>query len=85
MAQSNSIPPVFGDTDIPRLNRGDLERVAHMEFMSGAAEGYIQGLLESYEQAYGIEQARALEFVFNQAKWAIGWKAFGRLALEVLG
>jgi len=50
-----------------------------------AGEGYIQTLLERFEERHGVDVTRELVFIMNEAKWTTGWKGFGRLALEVLG
>lgn len=51
-------------------------------FGSGVAEGYVQELLESFETSYP-DAAADMKFIANQAKWAVGWKSFGRMIIEV--
>lgn len=53
-------------------------------FGTGAAEGYVQELLTRFE-ARNPEAAAELAFIANEAKWAVGWKSFGRQVLEQLG
>lgn len=53
-------------------------------FGSGAADGYVQTLLERFEERHP-EAAAELAFIANEAKWSCGWRDFGRLALELLG
>jgi len=50
---------------------------------SAAADGYVQALLEKFEATHP-EAAKDLAFIANEAKWSHGWKAFGRMILEVL-
>lgn len=54
------------------------------EFGSGAAEGYVIALLERFEERHP-EAAKEFAIIANQAKWTVGWKSFGRSALEQLG
>lgn len=53
-------------------------------FSTGAAEGYVQALLERFE-SLNPQAAAELAFIANEAKWSVGWKAFGRMILEQLG
>lgn len=53
-------------------------------FGSGAADGYIQTLLETFE-SHHPEATQDLVYILNEAKWSTGWRSFGRLALEILG
>lgn len=53
-------------------------------FGSGAADSYVQQLLERFEERHP-DTAKELAVIANEAKWSTGWKGFGRWMLEVLG
>lgn len=53
-------------------------------FGSSPASGYVQSLLERFEER-NPEAALELAFIANEGKWSTGWRELGRLAEEILG